>query len=180
MKKLLALVLCIAMIASLSVTAFATEGEAASTVSGVSLYPAVKQANHFYGSLMKYDIMNTVAGLFKGFSTAYPTLVKNSTDAKNALNQLVTIFNAVKETGFDDEDTGKLKEIVYPEGTSSLGYALAKVWWGLGNAFVGTYISDVSNKDTVAAAAGTITGAIAAQEQKIPTVTAPTAFPVDN
>ena len=174
MKKLLAIVLCIAMIASLSVTAFADQA-AASTVSGVSLYPAVKQANHFYGSLMKYDIMNTVAGLFKGFSTAYPTLVKNSTDAKNALNQLVTIFNAVKETGFDDEDTGKLKEIVYPEGTSSLGYALAKVWWGLGNAFVGSYIPEVG-KTTVADAAGTITGAIAAQELKIPTVTAPTAI----
>ncbi len=160
MKKLLAIVLCIAMIASLSVTAFADQA-AASTVSGVSLYPAVKQANHFYGSLMKYDIMNTV--------------VKNSTDAKNALNQLVTIFNAVKETGFDDEDTGKLKEIVYPEGTSSLGYALAKVWWGLGNAFVGSYIPEVG-KTTVADAAGTITGAIAAQELKIPTVTAPTAI----
>ena len=70
MKKLLAIVLCIAMIASLSVTAFADQA-AASTVSGVSLYPAVKQANHFYGSLMKYDIMNTVAGLFKGFSTLF-------------------------------------------------------------------------------------------------------------
>ena len=174
MKKLLAIVLCIAMIASLSVTAFA-DNTAASTASGVSLYPVVKQANHFYGSLMKYDIMNTVAGLFKGFSTSYSTLLKNSTDAKAALNKLVDIFDAVKNTGFDDENTGKLKEIQYPNGTS-LGYALAQVWWGLGNAFVGSYISDVSDKDAVAAAAGTVTGAIAAQEQKIPAVTAPTAF----
>ena len=173
MKKLLAIVLCIAMIASLSVTAFA-DNTAASTASGVSLYPVVKQANHFYGSLMKYDIMNTVAGLFKGFSTSYSTLLKNSTDAKTALNKLVTIFNDVNGTQFDDE-TGKLKEIVYSEG-GSLGYALAQVWWGLGNAFVGSYISDVSDKDAVAAAAGTVTGAIAAQEQKIPAVTAPTAF----
>ena len=172
MKKLLAIVLCIAMIASLSVTAFAAN---TSTASGISLWPVVKQANHFYGSLMKYDIMNTVAGLFKGFSTSYSTLLKNSTDAKAALNKLVEIFNAVNSTGFDDENTGKLKEIVYPNGTS-LGYALAQVWWGLGNAFVGSYISDVSDKDAVAAAAGTVTGAIAAQEQKIPAVTAPTEF----
>ena len=179
MKKLLALVLCIVMVFSLSATAFAGDAGTASTASGISLYPVVKQANHFYGSLTKYDIMNKVAGLFKGFSTSYSTLLKNSTDAKAALNKLVEIFNAVNSTGFDDENTGKLKEIQYPNGTS-LGYALAQVWWGLGNAFVGSYISDVSDKDAVAAAAGTITGAIAAQEQKIPTVTAPTAFPVDN
>ena len=125
MKKLLALVLCIVMVLSLSATAFAGDAGTASTASGISLYPVVKQANHFYGSLTKYDIMNKVAGLFKGFSTSYSTLLKNSTDAKAALNKLVEIFNAVNSTGFDDENTGKLKEIQYPNGTS-LGYALAQ------------------------------------------------------
>ena len=172
MKKLLAIVLCIAMIASISVTAFAdgsndpdikpTDTGTSSTLSfaKINLKPAVDQANKLYNSLSWLGASKTIVGLFNGFSTNYKTLLSgkgtSATAAREAVNSLRTVLKT-KDVGgktvFDVDDTQFIS-------TSGLNYTIACVWNNLGNAFVGTVV-DTVNETNVKAAAGTVTGAIA-------------------
>ncbi len=156
MKKLLAIVLCIAMIASISVTAFAAD-----PVAKINLKPAVDQANKLYNSLSWLGGSKTIVGLFNGFSTNYKTLLENSKDARDALNTLLSQdVLPTKEVG--DKKVVDVNDSKF-FSTSGLNYTIACVWNNLANAWVGTVVNPV-NEANVKAAAGTVTGAIANKE----------------
>ncbi len=158
MKKLLALVLCIAMIASLSVTAFAAD-----PVAKINLKPAVDQANKLYNSLSWLGGSKTIVGLFNGFSTNYKTLLsgtgESATAARNAVNSLLS---ALPTETVEGKKVIKVDDTTF-FSTSGLNYTIATVWNNLANAWVGTVVNPV-NEANVKAAAGTVTGAIANKE----------------
>ncbi len=188
MKKLLAIILCIAMIASISVTAFADDVPSTpppggdnpgggdlkptptetKTVEKISLWPLVQQVNHFYGKGLNFNTVRTIVNLYNGFSTAYPRLAATD-NGKAALKLLQDMYDKVKEPQFD-ETTGKIKPV---EGLN-LNYGIAQVWWTFGNTYVGQYVESPT-KDSHGTE-GTLTYAIAGAEAAIPTVTVPAAW----
>ena len=182
MKKLLALVLCLVMICGISVTAFAQLPEA-ETAARIDLYPIVKQANHYYGAIQKYDGMRKVVGLYNGFTEAFPELIENNMVLYVALPlAFKQLYEGYQKAKFDE--TGKLipakKSIMTVNGkqkmvlNDSTLVALATEFWNyFGKAYVGQYKGNLGNANN-----GTVTGAIANAENNIPTVTAPTALSV--
>ena len=170
MKKLLALVLCVMLFVSVIPTAaFAT---AESTASGISLWPVVKQANHFYGAVQKYDGMRKTVGLYNGFAKAYPELIKSPL-ATGPLASLKELFETYRDAEFDDDTTGKVQTL--PSG-KELNYTLAQIWWGLGTAYVGEYVDTAHISKESHGVEGTLTYAIAGAEANIPAVTVPDAW----
>ena len=167
MKKLLALLLCVAMIGSMSVTAFARGGGSDSGIDlhPIDLHPIVQQANHLYGKLQSYGFTKLTVDLCNGFGAAFPKLIERT----GATNRLMSFYYMYKQVPVDVETGG----LLIPENMD-LDYALARIWWTLGNEFVGVYMYpapfQVSYYD------GSVTAAIAGAELSIPTVTAPAAF----
>ncbi len=194
MKKLLAIVLCIAMIASISVTAFAVPAGSSDTgisyvpsiptntdttnktVEKPSLWPVVKQANHYYGALRVNDVMRKTVNLYNGFAEAFPKLIENNTMVQGAMYGMEGLFLMFKKAEFDpntgelilpavkDEKTGE--KIVCDNNT--INRVVSLIWNIIGGAYVGAYDGKLGNVNN-----GTIAGAIANAENNIPTVSAP-------
>ncbi len=196
MKKLLALLLCLAMIGGISVAAFAKNTNdpsyinnntvkdpgslgstgGSSTGAGISLYPVVQQANHYYGALRVNDVMRKTVDLYNGFTEALPKLIQNNTKTQGAMYALEGLFLVFKEAKFDP-NTGELilpvmedeethEKIVSDDNT--INKLVSSIWNVFGSAYVGAYDGNLANAND-----GTIAGAIANAENSIPAVSAP-------
>ncbi len=196
MKKLLALLLCLAMIGSISVAAFAKSTNdpsfinnntvrdpgslgspgGSNTAARIDLYPIVKQANHYYGALRVNDVMRKTVNLYNGFAEAFHELLQNNKSLHGAMYALEGMFLVFKEAGFDP-NTGELilptveneethEKIVSDSNTINM--LVSVIWDRFANAYAGEFDGNLGNANS-----GTITGAIANAENNMPTVTAP-------